>query len=85
MRNTMKNYIKMILGLMVLFTSIWLGSWTLSIIDQDDWRQFPTFMTAMFFGFAGMIFGGCNLTKISGCVHLDEDGNIDLSDNKGEE
>lgn len=43
----MKKYLMMALGAFLMFASLWLGSYLMSIYTFDDWQRFPAFTTSI--------------------------------------
>jgi len=44
----MKKYLMLVLGVFLMFGSLWAGSYLMSIYTFDDWQKFPTFFTSFF-------------------------------------
>lgn len=60
----MKNLILLIAGTTLFFSALWFGSYTMSQVQPGDWWAFPSLMTFIFAGFAGIgmtIAGGTSL------------------------
>lgn len=43
-----------VVGILWTLATIWVASYVDSFIDATDWQAFPTFVTAMASGFAGI-------------------------------
>ena len=43
----MKSILVIAIGAVLLFASLWIGSYCMSLFTYDDWQSFPTFFTTL--------------------------------------
>jgi len=60
----MKYYVYIVIGILMLLSSIWAGSYFDSILTEDNWQREPIFITCFIvaiLGFILFICGACVL------------------------
>lgn len=55
---------KLIIGLVLCTTALFLGSYILHSLGMEHWANFPTFMTACFSFFGGIALFSKGLTEV---------------------
>jgi|SaaInlStandDraft_1057018.scaffolds.fasta_scaffold260762_1 drug/metabolite transporter (DMT)-like permease len=51
----MRDKLMLGLGILMAISSLWGGSYVLSLMDYDNWARYPFFMTNFFIGILGFV------------------------------